>query len=203
MCGVSTIICATHPDVDLPLDFVQIYSKSKKGRGAYNLLEEYICNMYSFSNSFCTRVIDSEHFIDRLWYRKGYDIHYEREVMFEDVATPPQERLETPTTSMPTGFQLPTRPSPSAVRWRWVVYAGVWLKTVEAVGPTRWDRVAHAGVGLNTCVGLYTMAFGSKWRCWALTLAFGSKRRYWIIRAGVGPYIMALGCTRRCFLCRA
>jgi len=87
-------------------------------------------------------------------------------------------------------------------RWRWVVYAGVWLKT-EAVGPTRWDRVVHAGVGLNTCVGLYTMAFGSKWRCWALTLAFGSKRRYWIIRTGVGPYIMALGCTRRCFLCRA
>jgi len=178
MCSASTIIYVRHTRMwtfRCWTSFKFILSQ-KKVRGIQLIRRVH---MYSFSNSFCTRVTDNEHFIDRLLYSTGKDtIHIMREVMLEDVASP-RQRLETPTTSMPTGFQLPTRPSPSAVRWNWVQHAGVGLYAwvlgcicrrlaqnggcgpyTLALGLTRWRWAVHM------CVGLYTMAIGSKWRCW-------------------------------------
>src|SRR6266567_7046043 len=103
----------------------KIILSQKKGRSTYNLL--YVL---FFPNSFYTHVTNSVKFIDKLWYRKGCYVHYEREVMLEDVATP-RERSETPMTSMPPGSRQILAVCSSlalgCTRGCWAVYAGVRL----------------------------------------------------------------------------
>jgi len=93
-------------------------------------------------------------FNNKLWYRKGCYVHYERGVILEDIAPPPHERLG-PLRCL--CHRVPTRSSPSAV---WAVHTSVqletsvlghtywcWVRDVSA-SCSRWHSAQKIGVGL-------------------------------------------------------
>ena len=157
MCSLSTIICATHPDVDLPLDFVQIYSKSEKMRGCIQIIRRVY--MYSFSSSFRTCVADSEHFIDKLLYGTGKRILY---TLWErgEVGGCSHSSRTVGNPYNVNANRVPTSHQTLAV-----------YNSLE-LGPTRWRWAVRMSVGLYMLV-----AFGSKRRLWPYTLALG--RTHW------------------------
>jgi hypothetical protein len=227
MCSVSTIVYVRHTRMwTFCWTSFEIYSKSEKRREYIQLIKRVL---YFFSNSFCTHATDSEKCIDKLWYRKECYIYILCKRGDVGGRSRSSSRT-TPTISMPpdsrqilavcTSLMLgPTRRRWAVYtgvgsKWRWwalhvgvesytmalgytcgcwAVHAGVWLET-EVLGRTRRCLARNGGVEP------YTLALGSRYRCWSYTLAFGSKRRCWIVHAGVGPYTVALGCTRQRFL---
>jgi hypothetical protein len=144
MCSVSTIIYVRHTRMwTFHWTLFKFILSQKKGKGVYKLLEEYICILFQALSVLVWLTVNILLIGYDTVQERGYYIHYEREVMLEDVATP-RERLEIPTRSMPTGFQLPTRPSPSTIRWNWVQHAGVGLYAC-VLGCICWRRLAQNG----------------------------------------------------------
>ena len=98
-----------------------------------------VCTFFFFELFLCSaHVISSIKFIKTSYGTGGCYIHYEREVMSEDVTAPPRARLGTLTSTLDahaTGF--PPRSSPSAVVLSFVV---CWLSCEPSV-PTSTLRV--------------------------------------------------------------
>jgi hypothetical protein len=107
----------------------------------------------------CAHVTKSVNFINELWYRKGCYVHYEKEVILEDIVPPPRECMGT--------LQCPCHRVPSPLC---------------SLGCTCQHLAQNIGVGS------YMPVLGSRPRCWSYTLALSSKHRCWVVYAGSFVY---------------